>query len=708
MTRHRHREVGSGASHPKGLSLANYGRSTLPGRSRLICRKVAYNGSPGPSDPVPEVPEADATTSAPDTYSFSYPLPWSLTMIPVSCLQPLNSRIRQLLLAAFCLLGLGLQAHASILSRLLNHSPNRFLPAHQAFVLVATRTAANRVQLVWKLAPGYYLYRRKFRFAVLAPSGTQLAAPDFPKATLKDDGTFGWVHVFFNHLTLLLHIHRTNGQPLRLSIRYQGCSEKGLCYPPIIRRIALPAASMSSRPKPAPIRDTDLFSANPAHLAQQAPLWAGFLAFVLLGILLTFTPCSAPMIPIMVTIMTRDGSDKIRSLLPRALAYILALSLTYTAAGIAAGLLGRSLSTILEAPWVIALLSALFVALALSMFGCYEIRLPQAFQSWCDRRFTKNKGRGAILGSAVMGVVSAVLVGPCLVPPLAAALLVIADNGAVLRGGVLLFGLGIGMGIPLLVFGLSAGRLWPKSGPWLRAVNTILGLLLLGVAIWYLSDILPMPWILGLTGLLALLAAAFLRQVLKTAADRIGASYPWLAMLESLLLILGALYLVGGLLGSRSEIHPLKPLVEHSLTLAPEASAHPAAVTSRWITVTSLASLNEELARAHARGQPAVVDFWARWCISCRLMDHALSQSGPASGLLKTVAAIRVDITRDDSDSRKLLHQFKILGPPTFLFYTSRGHRPPNDRLIGESSVARFIRHLRLITRGTRLIRAKP
>ncbi|EQD45063.1 thiol:disulfide interchange protein precursor, partial [mine drainage metagenome] len=185
-----------------------------------------------------------------------------------------------LFLVAFCALGLGVEAHASILSHLLNRSQNRFLPANQAFVLKASRAAQNRVLLAWKLAPGYYLYRKQFRFAVLAPSRARLAAPDFPKATLKDDGTFGWVHVFFNRLTLILHVHRTEGQPLSLSIRYQGCSEKGLCYPPIIRKISLPAASTRSGSGPSASGNASLFTANPARLAQNAPLWAGFLAFV--------------------------------------------------------------------------------------------------------------------------------------------------------------------------------------------------------------------------------------------------------------------------------------------------------------------------------------------------------------------------------------------------------------------------------------------
>lgn len=597
------------------------------------------------------------------------------------------------LLSVFALV-LGVAAHASILSHLLSHSKSRFLPANQAFVLQAERVAQNRIQLTWKLAPGYYLYRKRFHFEVLAPAGTQLAAPLFPEATLKDDGTFGWVHVFFNHLTLMLHLHRTAGRPVTLAIRYQGCSEKGLCYPPMHRTITFPASAITTVPpatRPAP----GGLTANPARLAQSAPLGIAFLAFVLLGILLTFTPCSAPMIPIIVTIMTREGSGGMKTLLPRALAYILALSLTYTAAGIVAGLVGHSLSTILETPWVIALLAALFVALALSMLGCYELALPGRFQTWCDQRLAAAKGRGALIGSAAMGVVSAILVGPCLVPPLAAALLVIADNGAVLRGGFLLFGLGIGMGIPLLVFGLSAGRLWPRSGPWLRATNTVLGLLMLGVAIWYLSDILPMPWILALTGLLALLARAYLKQARHTSSDRAGPGWPWLLTLESLLLIIGALYLLGGALGSRSEIHPLQPLLEHAVPAATRGTPS-RAHGIHWKTVTRFTALNQLLSQARAQGRPAVVDFWARWCVSCRLMDRSLNRSGSARAALARTLPIRVDLTHDNRNTRLLLRHFAILGPPTFLFYTRQGIRPPHDRLIGASSLSRFMRHLRV------------
>jgi thiol:disulfide interchange protein DsbD len=613
---------------------------------------------------------------------------------------PRPFRPRRLLpLAALILLGLGVNAQASILSRLLAHEPHRFLPATRAFRFHATRLNRETLRLVWHLAPGYYLYRRQFRFRVVVPARARLGAPRFPRATLRNDGTFGIVHVFFNRLALPLPVYGTQGQALTLKVRYQGCSVAGLCYPPIHRTLFLPASQVRPAPTADRITQPSLAGSlgNLRHeagrLTLHAPLGLAILAFVLMGVLLTFTPCSAPMIPIIVTVLGRGGSKRLRSLLPRALAYVFALALSYTVAGLIAGAIGRSLSTILETPWVIGTLAALFVVLALSMFGLFELRLPGTFQNWVSRHESRPGQVGGMAGSAAMGVVSAILVGPCLVPPLAAILVLIAQHGAILRGGILLFALGIGMGIPLLVFGLSAGRLWPKSGPWLRAVNTLLGLLLLALALWYLSDILPMRWIIALSGLLLLLCGGFLSQAERASRERGPGLTPWLWALCVLFTLLGAMELVGASLGQASLLNPLAAL---SAPAGRSAFSAPAASPIDWTRVTNLAQFDRALAQVHRNRRAAVVDFWAHWCISCRLMDRRLAHDRAIGLLVRRLAFIRVDLTRDTQDSRFLLHHFQILGPPTFLFYSPAGLLVPHDRLIGESGMTRFLRHVRV------------
>ncbi len=588
-------------------------------------------------------------------------------------------------------------AQPSILSRLLAHGSHRFLPENQAFVLNASRPDRESLMLTWTLAPGYYLYRRQFRFRVLTPSHVRLGAPEFPAATLRNDGTFGIVHVFFSHLALPLPVYGTDGRALKLEVRYQGCSAAGLCYPPVHRTLNLPASDIQPSSRDMKVHSTLIGSfgnleRKAGHLTLHAPLAIAILAFILMGILLTFTPCSAPMIPIVVTVLSRGDSRRIRSLLPRALAYVLALALSYTAAGLIAGALGRSLSTLLETPWVIGLLAALFVALALSLFGLFELRLPSVVQDWASRHQPRGGAAGSLTSSAVMGVISAVLVGPCLIPPLAAILILIAQHGAVVRGGILLFSLGIGMGLPLLVFGLTAGRFWPKSGPWLRAVNILLGFLLLALALWYLSDILAMPWILALSGLVLLLGGGFLSQAERRSREKNPAASPWLWTLCVLFTLWGVLEIVGASLGGTNLLKPLSVFTPSPTTVAPEPTGHPV----RWVRVTSLGQLNQSLRRAHKNHRVAVVDFWAQWCISCRLMDQRLDGNRSLVALAPRLAFIRVDLTRDTPDSRLLLHHFQILGPPTFLFYTAAGQLAPHDRLIGETGMDRFLRHVRV------------
>ncbi len=600
-------------------------------------------------------------------------------------------------LTALLLAGPTAGARPSILSRLLARGSHHFLPVNQAFVLRATRPDRETVMLTWRLGPGYYLYRRQFRFRVMAPAHTRLGAPLFPASTLRNDGTFGIVHVFFNRLALPLPVYGTHGQALILKVRYQGCSAAGLCYPPVHRTLSLPAShiqpsSHDRKTHPTLFGSFGNLERKAGHLTLHAPLALAILAFVLMGVLLTFTPCSAPMIPIIVTVLSRGDSRRIRSLLPRALVYVLALALSYTAAGLIAGALGRSLSTILETPWVIGLLAALFVALALSLFGLFELRLPSVVQDWANRNQSRGGPAGSLAGSAVMGVISAVLVGPCLIPPLAAILILIAQHGAVVRGGILLFSLGIGMGLPLLVFGLTAGRFWPKSGPWLRAVNILLGFLLLALALWYLSDLLPMSWILALAGIVLLLGGGFLNQAERLSRAKTPGASPWLWALCALFTLLGAMEIVGASLGGTNLLEPLPALSPVATARTPGPAGHPVS----WIQVTSLDQLDRALHRAQQNQRAAVVDFWAQWCISCRLMDQRLDGNRTIGTLAPRLAFIRVDLTRDTPNARLLLHHFHILGPPTFLFYTAEGPPLPHDRLIGETGMTRFIRHVRM------------
>jgi thiol:disulfide interchange protein DsbD len=644
-----------------------------------------------------------------------------------------------------------------VLERLGGPSGKRdFLPPERAFPFTYTLTGDGRLVLRIGIAPGYYLYREKFRFTADSDA-VAVGQPVYPEAEIKDDPHFGPTPIFRHPIEVPLPLLRRPGLagPVTLTVGFQGCAEDGICYPPMQQPVPLPAdflarlapagdapgtatpgtASPGTASPPGPGITSGTASpgtasplgpgttSDPAIAATRAATATApappapalseverlaarlatedrgmvLLSFLGLGLLLTFTPCVFPMIPILSGIVVGEG----HRLTPRrafslSLAYVLAMAAAYAIAGVAAGLLGKNLQAAFQAPWILIAFSAVFVGLALSMFGLFELQLPTALQSRIGLLSHRQRG-GTLLGAGIMGFLSAIIVGPCVAPPLAGALLYISQSGDPLLGGAALFALGLGMGIPLLVVGTSAGSLLPRAGGWMEAVKRAFGVILLGVAVWMLERLLPGPLVLALWALLLICSAVFLGAC--EPLDAVASGWRRLAKGAGLALLLyGGALMLGAAAGASD---PLKPLGGIPWIGVGQARADPdgraSATAPAFVPVRTLAGLQAELARAKAAGRPALVDYYADWCVECKEMERRTFADPRVRQALAAFHLVRADVTANDDEAKALLDLYGLLGPPVTLFFGADGVERKAHRLQGFLSAEEFLGHLRAI-----------
>ncbi|AHF02611.1 thiol:disulfide interchange protein [Marichromatium purpuratum 984] len=593
----------------------------------------------------------------------------------------------------------GLDAGAGI-SRALGLDDDEILTVDQAFDLQVEVLGPERVRLHWEIAPGTYLYRDLVEVA-LDDARLALEQPALPPGEIKHDsvlpdGSIGDVAVYHDRLTLDLSLRRATTEALdtTLVVGYQGCAERGICYPPQTRAVALalPAggsvAPLAVAPPPAtpapsaaPVSEQDRLASTLAN----ASLWTSMALFFGLGLLLAFTPCVFPMIPILSGIIAGQGAGiTTRRAFVLSLVYVLAMALTYTVAGVLAGLFGANLQAAFQDPWILGAFALVFIALALSMFGFYDLQLPAALQSRLAALSNRQQG-GTLAGVAIMGLLSALIVGPCVAPPLFGALIYISQTGDALLGGVALFALSLGMGAPLIVIGTSAGKLLPRAGAWMEAVKAVFGVALLAVAISLIERVIPAAVAMLLWGLLLICSAVYLGALSPLDHESGGWRKLWKG-LGVALLVYGSLMLIGAAAGGKDTLQPLR-----GLGIGGGEAAHAA-----FTRVKTVADLDRELAAASAQGRPVMLDFYADWCVACKEMERYTFSDPAVIAELDRFVLLQADVTANDAADQALMQgRFGIPGPPAVLFFGTDGAERTGFRLVGFTPAEAFADHLR-------------
>ncbi len=600
-----------------------------------------------------------------------------------------------LLLLAMAFLLFGWQATA--------RADTEFLEPEKAFVFSANMASADTLELHYKVAPGYYMYRERFAIAISPADATTLGEAVYPKGEVKYDPTFEKdMEVFHKDVTIRVPVG-AGGQPFTLTLTGQGCADAGLCYPPMDSTVKLtPVAGGYAvagtglggalAPQAASGGLSALVNAGDTGLAD-ALGGLGWIktagVFLVLGLLLAFTPCVLPMIPILSSIVL-GGAQQERPSRGRGLAlaatYVLGMSVVYTALGVAAGLSGAGLAAWLQTPWILTLFAILLAVLALAMFDVFTFQMPSGIQAMLSDRSSRVPG-GRYTGALIMGALSALIVGPCVAAPLAGALLYISQTGDVVLGGSALFAMAWGMGVPLLIVGASSSALLPKAGPWMDGVKRLFGMLLLATAWWMLIPVVP-TWV-QMTGwaFLAVVSAVMLR-AFDALPPGAGAGRMFGKGLGLLLALAAAAWLVGAASGGRDVLQPLSHLATRGD--APAAGGA-AAGEVHFTRVRSNAELDTLLAQST---RPVMLDFYADWCVSCREMERFTFTDAGVAQRMAGMVLVQADVTANNADDRALLKRFRLFGPPGIMFFEPGGKEIADARVVGFQDAKRFTESL--------------
>jgi len=558
----------------------------------------------------------------------------------------------------------------------------------KAFPLSARALTPDTVELRFDIRKDYYLYDDKLGFASLT-EGVTLGPAEVPPGQTYKDEFFGDTEIHRGRLTILLPVSAPAGTGLvDIEVKSQGCWDGGICYPPETRSVSVDLAAppgagggLLDRALGAPASAAPAAAAAPAVSGDESGRVARLLgnasvplilaSFFGFGLLLAFTPCTFPMIPILSGIIVGQGQQVSHTRAGAlSLAYVLGMALTYAAAGVAAGLSGTMLSAALQNVWVLGGFALVFVLLALSMFGFYELQMPAALQSRLSETASHRKG-GALGSVAVMGALSAIIVGPCVAAPLAGALLYIAQTGDAALGGAALFVMALGMGAPLIAVGVGTRSLLPRVGPWMEGVKKAFGVMLLAVALWLVSPVIPAA--AGMLGwaLLLLFSGIFLH-----ALDPLPAhSGNWRRFWKGLgvaLLLAGAAMLIGLLAGSRDPLQPLSVLRS--------GTAQAAVSAPQFERVRSVAELE---ARIAASDRPVMLDFYADWCVSCKEMERFTFSDAAVAARMGQMLLLKADVTANNEDDKALLARFNLFGPPGIVFFNPGGREIDGLRVVG-------------------------
>lgn len=576
----------------------------------------------------------------------------------------------------------------------LNLFEDELLPAEQAFQFFASVKDDKSLKVNWEIADGYYLYRDKIKLK-LDPDTPSVSLDHFniPQGEPYHDEAFGQVQIFYKEVGFDVPLIRsdTSPQAITLTAKFQGCADRGVCYPPMESKIKLqlPAALASNLSKQP--------ESNSSALSEQDQIFQSLksdsfgltiLSFFGFGLLLAFTPCIFPMIPILSGIIVGQGdSVTTRKAFLLSLSYVFASALTYTLFGILAALFGSNLQSTFQEPWIIALFSGIFILLSLSMFGFYNLELPTSIRSRLHNSSDSHRD-GSYLGAAIMGALSSLIVGPCVAAPLAGALIYIGQTGDVLLGAVALFVMGFAMGSPLLLLGASAGKLLPKAGHWLNSTKAIFGVIMLAVSVWMLDRILPASITMLLSSALLIIPAIYLKALDSLPEITSNWQRLWKG-LGLMMLIYGVLLLIGLSMGNSNPLLPLK-----GLTTNASAEQHHGLAFHK---ISSSEELDQILKNAQANQQKVMLDFYADWCISCKEMEAYTFTNEQVQQKLSRFILVQADVTKNTDQDKALLQRFNLIGPPAILFFDTNKQEQKSSRVIGYQDSEQFLSILNML-----------
>lgn len=585
----------------------------------------------------------------------------------------------------------------------------QFIPADKAFTLTVTPKDTQTLTAEFQIAHGYHLYRDKISFSVDPANAAKIANFNLPDGIIKNDKLLGTLDIYQNNVDFAIPLSNVTQKQFTLIANYQGCADSGFCYPPVTKQIAVnlenaPTASASSVTTPTATTTssspnnavtTTNGSATNNNLTAQDKMTAlltnsnwlfSLLAFFGFGVLLAFTPCILPMIPILSSIIVgQDGEITTQRAFVLSLIYVLAMALTYSIAGVVAGLAGSYVQAMLQSPAVIASFSVVFVLLALSLFGFYELRMPHSWHHHVTNISNKQSG-GDYIGVAIMGCLSTLIVSPCVTAPLIGALGYIGKTGDAFFGGLALFTLGLGMGIPLLIIGTLGGKFLPKAGGWMDTVKIFFGVLMLGVAILLLSRIIPGEITMLLWAGLLIISSVYMGAFTTVPSTNYGKLWKGVSLI---MLVYGFLLMFGAAMGNADPLEPLALKQNFPVTNLTQ----PAGV---FKIIKSSADLQHELAAAQAQNKPVILDFYADWCVSCKAMDRNTFKDSRVQPLMNQFVLLRSDVTKNDATDKALEKQLGVIAPPSILFFDS-GNEIKSLRVFGETGPKPFANTLQTV-----------
>jgi thiol:disulfide interchange protein DsbD len=580
-------------------------------------------------------------------------------------------------------------AHADLFNVTDTNSP---LPAANAFKFSATRTDHDIITH-WDIAPGYYLYKDRFSFLLQNQPVKQI---NLPPALKHEDAVLGTFEAYADTVEIRLPVPLTErDKPIQLDVNYQGCSDNHFCYPPIHETVyVLPNTTTPIRgtvdsdqsvtTEPPSTETNVVTSTTPVPSLGTHSLWLNLLSFFGIGVLLAFTPCILPMIPILSGIIVGHNKISTRKALWVSSIYVLSMSLTYALVGVIAGFAGESLQTAMQSPWAIISVSVLFVALAMSLFGFYEIRMPD----WIENRvfrLSNNQKSGSYLGAAIMGCLASLIISPCVTPPLIGAITYITQTGDSLTGGLALFVMSLGMGLPLVLVSVFGAHWLPRAGEWTVIVKAVFGVIMLMMTIYLLGRILPGRVTMVLWAALFIISSIYLG-VLQPAMHGWGKFWKGLGLMFA---ICGTILIIGAAQGNSN---PLQPLSHWG-----EAQASPA-VSLAFKPVGDVSAVATALNQAKASNQITLLDFYAKWCLACDAMDYRTFSNPQVMRTLESMTLLRADITKNTPATKALKQQFNVIAPPMLIFFDKNGHEIPNSRIIGEVEPAVLLAHIAKLT----------